>query len=324
MKKFLTISMTLFSLFLFVGCKNTPKNSPQGEWLSFSGNKIDLPKKEREKNTNNILELIPSTSEKINFMTDKIKLNNSEYKLDKKKQRIYLGQEIYSYSIGSTNDILKLGPEKVPKSDWTTYYRVGSKAEKEKQTEIKNERVKKEKSISKLNQTWVAKANKIEASLKEAMVGTWSGNFTSVATTGLGVAWPPGVETISFYKDSKVSFHASSSDLTNFESQTINNGRASYQINGILGLEPSDTIPKDPEKLLKIIEPLTIEEIFTRIKMINFSYDITTKAGTISQSFMPTDFTYKNGNLSFDEVLLITQCGDQGVQVSGNIYRVKD
>lgn len=320
MKKFLIISMTLVSLFLFVGCKSSSA-SPQGEWISFSGNKIDIPKKSSEKNTKKILEFIPSTSEKNNIMTEKMELNDSEYKLDKKKQRVYIGQDVYGYQIEGTNDILKFGAEEVSKSDWETYYRVGSKAEKEKQTEIKEEAIKEENNVSKLNQTWEKKTDKIEMSLKESMVGTWSGNFTSVATTGLGVAWAPGVETISFDKDSKVSFHASSSSLTNFENENITNSRVSYQINGILGLEPSDIIPKDPEKLLKIIEPLSFEEIFKRIKMINFSYDITTGAGTISQSFTPIDFTYKNGRLSLDNVLLVTQCGDQGVQISGNVFR---
>ncbi len=39
-----------------------------------------------------------------------------------------------------------------------------------------------------LNEVWKAKTDIIEKSLKEAMIGTWSGHFKAVATTGQGVA----------------------------------------------------------------------------------------------------------------------------------------
>lgn len=325
MKKFLIIGLSVFSMLLLTACTKTQQFSLSGEWVSFSGNKIDLPHGNSAAASKKILEFTASTSDKISFTKDKVKLYGHEfdYKLDKKQKKIATETYTYGYQMQESQDILKFGAEGTSESEWTTYYRVGSKAEKEKQEEIKKEASKDEESVTKLNQTWLEKANQIDTLLKEALVGTWSGYFTSVPTTGLGVAWAPGIETISFDQNSKVSFHASSDDLTNFDSEKMNNSHANYQINGILGLEPSEVIPKDPEKILRIISKLSFEEIFNRIKLITFSYDVTTEAGTISQSLSPMKVVYEDGKLNIDEVLLITQCGDEGVQLSGDISRVE-
>ena len=154
------------------------------------------------------------------------------------------------------------------------------------------------------------------------MVGTWSGRFKATQTTALGVAWSPGMQTLTFDIENHITFHASSDNLTNFDTQAITNAYASYQINGILGLAPSDHIPTDPEKLLSIIRSLSNEELFSRIMLISFSYDVTTSAGTISQDVTLSGLSYKDDKLLFDAPLVITQCGDEGVQLSGEMTKV--
>lgn len=130
------------------------------------------------------------------------------------------------------------------------------------------------------------------------------------------------MQTLTFDKENHIKFHASSDNLTSFDTQAITNAYASYQINGILGLESSDQIPTYPEKLLSIIRSLSNEELFSRIKLISFSYDVTTSAGTISQDVTLSSLSYKDDKLSFDAPLVITQCGDEGVQLSGETTKV--
>ena len=331
MKKFFIIIFAIFSIGILSSCKTSSKDSVktntnpqqaiQGEWISYSESKINLPKTTSAADAHKLLDLTASTSEKIKFDKKKVTLATNEYDY-KLGRQIIIGSYSYDYKLEHGQDILKFD---TTSSDigGNVYYRVGSKLEKEKTKEINDKEAKEKKSVTHLNEVWKAKTDIIEKSLKVAMIGTWSGHFKAVATTGQGVAWAPGMQTLTFDGGTNLSFHASSDSLTNFDQKVIHNAYASYQPNGILGLEPSDHIPVDPKKLLNIIKDLTAEQMFSRIKYIAFSYDVTTDTGTISQSFSPSELSYKNGKLSFDTALLITQCGDEGVQISGDVSKTE-
>ena len=331
MKKFFIIIFAVFTVGILSSCKNSSKDSVdtipnaqqaiQGEWISYTESKITLPKTSSAADAHKLLDLTTSTSEKIKFDKNKVTLSTNEYDY-KLGRQIIIGSYSYDYKLEQGQDILKFDTTSSDISG-SLYYRVGSKLEKEKTKEIKNKEEKEKKSVTHLNDVWNSKTDIIEKSLKEAMIGTWSGHFKSVATTGQGVAWAPGMQTLTFDGGTNLSFHASSDSLTNFDQKVIHNAYASYQPNGILGLDPSDHISEDPKKLLNIIKDLTAEQMFKRIKYIAFSYDVTTDTGTISQSFSPSELSYKNGKLSFDTALLITQCGDEGVQISGSVSKTE-
>ena len=300
------------------------QESIQGDWVAYSESKTVLPKTSSADSMKKILDVNAATSDKIAFTQNRATFfegSPSPYQLHRKQKQISVNNHSYDYALKQGRDSLTL---RISGEDekWTTYYRVGSRLEKRQQNEIKTAEKEQKAALSELNKTWAKKADFIENTVKESLVGTWSGRFKATQTTALGVAWSPGMQTLTFDIENHITFHASSDNLTNFDTQAITNAYASYQINGILGLAPSDHIPTDPEKILSIIRSLSNEELFSRIMLISFSYDVTTSAGTISQDVTLSGLSYKDGKLSFDEPLVITQCGDEGVQLSGETTKV--
>lgn len=311
------------TMVLLTGCGKKDSEVIEGDWVSFTDNEIVTPNQQISGIQTKLLVFKPYAIDKLSFKKGKMSLsdNPSNYKLNDKKDRISVGSYDYSYKLNNGKDVLKFGPASQSEAEWKTYYRVGSRQEKSKKSELIAEKEQEGKSVEKLNQTWKVKSDQLNQAFREAMVGTWSGYFSSVPTTGDGVAWAPGLETLTFDENKKVSFQASSSSLTNFAQKEIHNDYLSYQLNGLLGLKASDQTLKNPEKLLVAIKDLTVGEMFQRIKSISYRYDVTTEAGTISQAFSTSRWTYNSGKLTFDSVLLITQCGDEGVQLSGNISK---
>ena len=321
------LAIAVFSISYYrTGSQKTSQNEKaiKGDWVTYSVSKITLPKTSSADSMKKILDVNPDTSDKITFTQDTVTFfegSPSSYQLHRKQKQISVNNHSYDYALKQGGDSLTLNISGADEK-WKTYYRVGSRLEKRKQNEIKTAEKEQKAALSELNKTWAKKAEFIDNTVKESLVGTWSGRFKATQTTALGVAWAPGVQTLTFDTENHITFHASSDNLTNFDTQAITNAYASYQINGILGLEPSDHIPTDPEKLLSIIRSLSNEELFSRIKLISFSYDVTTSDGTISQDFTLSGLSYKDGKLAFDEPLVITQCGDEGVQLSGETTKV--
>ena len=144
MKKFFIIIFAIFSIGILSSCKTSSKDSVktntnpqqaiQGEWISYSESKINLPKTTSAADAHKLLDLTASTSEKIKFDKKKVTLATNEYDY-KLGRQIIIGSYSYDYKLEHGQDILKFD---TTSSDigGNVYYRVGSKLEKEKTKEI--------------------------------------------------------------------------------------------------------------------------------------------------------------------------------------------